>query len=435
MTVKSSEGLMRALGLGAVIIYGVGDILGAGIYAIVGKIAGHAGSLTWVSFAIAMVVVFFTALTYSELGSRFPRSGGVSIYVQEAFHSQLLSLFAGLLLVGATLFSMSTLSQAFLGYLRALGFNIPTWVGVSGFFILLLLINMRGIKQSSLANMVSTAVEVSGLLIVLICGFLYLSRSAHQPLLISPENMPNLSNVFQGAALAFFAFTGFEDLANVAEEIKQPEKNLPRAVLSSLAIAGILYLSVSWVATAIVPGSELSQSDAPLLLVVSKSYPPMPTILFSIIALFAVFNTTLLNYITASRLLFGMSKINLLPEVLQIVHKKYHTPYVAILLIFPIVLGLGLTGTLKGLAGSTSAIVLVVFSFSSLALIKIKRNQKKEKITSRQFRIPLYIPVLAVLLNVTAVAFIPSQNIFIAAIFITIGFIISWIVTKFFRNH
>jgi amino acid transporter len=416
--------------LGALIIYGVGDILGAGIYAIVGKIAGHAGPFTWLSFAIAMGVVLLTALCYSELSSRIPKSGGVSIYIQEAFGRKWLSVFAGLLLLSATIFSMSTLSQAFVGYLGAFGFHIPHWLGVSGFLIILLLINIRGIKQSSIANMVSTAVELSGLLIVLACGFWYLSKLNNQSAIIPPAEMPTIRDVFQGAALAFFAFTGFEDLANVAEEVKQPEKNLPRAILSSLGIAGLLYLSVSWMATAIIPGSELSQSDAPLLDVVSKSYPAMPTYVFSVIALFAVSNTTLLNYITASRLLYGMSKTNLLPKFLQTVHSEYHTPYIAILVIFPIVLVLGLTGTLGELASSTSAIVLTVFSFSCIALIKIKLQKCAEGSDSIIFRIPMFVPWLAVVLNIITIAFLPTRSIVPAAVFIGVGLIISWVVTR-----
>lgn len=430
MSIKSRGSLIRALGLGALIIYGVGDILGAGIYALVGKIAGHAGPLTWLSFVIAMSIIFLTALSYSELGSRFPRSGGVSIYIQEAFACKWLSILVGLLLFSATIFSMSTVSQAFVGYLRSFGYHFPNWLGILGFMVILLLINVRGIKQSSITNILSTAVEVSGLLIVLICGFWYLSQPNHQLIITPPEGMPKIIDVFQGAALAFFAFTGFEDLANVAEEVKRPEKNLPRAILSSFGIAGLLYLGVSWMVTAIIPGSELGQSDAPLLDVVSKSYPAMPAFLFSIIAIFAVSNTTLLNYITGSRLLYGMSKAKLLPKFLQIVHRKYHTPYIAILVILPLVVGLGLINTLKELASSTSAIVLTVFSFSSIALIKIKLKERRKKTSSKVLKIPLFVPCLAVVLNITAIAFLPLRNIISAAIFISMGMLISWIGMK-----
>ncbi|KTD09015.1 amino acid transporter [Legionella gratiana] len=426
-------GLIRVLGLGALIIYGVGDILGAGIYAIVGKIAGHAGSLAWLSFAIALGIVFFTALTYSELGSRFPRSGGVSVYIHEAFGSQWLSILAGLLLLGATILSMSTLSHAFVGYLNALGFKITTWFGIFSFLSILLLINLRGIKQSSLTNIISTIVEVSGLFMVLSFGFWYLTTTHTE--IITPEEQVGLKDVFQGAALAFFAFTGFEDLANVAEEVKQPEKNIPRAILSSVGIAGFLYLGVSWMATSIIPASDLSHSNSPLLDVVSKSYPAMPNYFFSIIAIFSVSNTTLLNYITASRLLYGMSKANLLSKFLQRVHRKFHTPYIAILVIFPLVFLLGVIGTLGGLASATSAMVLFIFSLSSIALIKIKLDEFKKSINAKIFRIPVFIPCLAVVLNLTAISFLPLRTIILAALFISIGGIITWGITKSYLRY
>lgn len=423
---KSEMSLMRALGLGSLIIYGIGDILGAGIYSIIGKIAGHAGSYTWLSFAVAMSIVFLTALSYSELSSRFPKSGGVSVYIQEAFRQKWLSIFAGLLLFSATIFSMSTLSQAFVGYLRTFGFYIPKWLGITVFLGILLAINLRGIKQSSIANIIGTMVELSGLFIVLGCGLWYLSNSTNQPA-FATQAMPSLSEILKGAALAFFAFTGFEDLANIAEEAKNPEKNIPRAILSSLAAAGLLYLGVSWMATAIIPGQALSQSDAPLFDVVKQSYPAMPLFLFSIIAIFAVSNTSLLNYITASRLLYGMSKSKLIPRFLQSVHKKYQTPYIAILSIFPMVLGLGLLGTLGDLASATSTIVLTVFSLSNLALIKIKLRDKQDKKVAECFHIPIIIPILGLILNVIAITFLPLHNILQAGFFIALALIISWL--------
>ncbi|STX29394.1 amino acid transporter [Legionella beliardensis] len=427
---KPQSGLVRVLGLGALIIYGIGDILGAGIYSIVGKIAGHAGSLTWLSFAIAMAIVLLTALSYSELSSRFPQSGGVSVYIQEAFGQKWMSIFAGLLLFSATIFSMSTLSQAFVGYLGTFGFKIPKWLGVLFFFSLLLSINIRGIRQSSVANIISTFIELSGLLIVLFCGFWFLSTTDSQAVSTTSEEFPGIGNVLKGAALAFFAFTGFEDLANVAEEVKEPEKNLPRAILSSLGVAGILYLGVSWTATAIIPGSELGQSEAPLFDVVTKSYPAIPTYLFAIIALFAVSNTTLLNYITASRLLYGMSRENLMPKLFQTVHSKYHTPYVAILLIFPMVLLLSFVGNLSELASATSTIVLMIFSFSNIALIKIKLRERGKLQDDKAFHVSIIIPCLALALNILAITFLPLRNIIQATVFVAISLLVTWVVLK-----
>ncbi len=435
MNNNSQPRLIRVLGLGALIIYGVGDILGAGIYAIIGHIAGHAGSLTWLAFAIAMGIAFLTALTYGELSSRFPQSGGVSVYVQKAFGRQWLSILAGLLLLGTTFLSMSTLSHAFVGYLRSLGIDIPNWLGVPAFLIVLLLINIRGIKQSSFANIISTMIETSGLLIVLICGFWYLFLNDNHVPVTVVEQMPGVSGVFQGAALAFFAFIGFEDLANIAEEVKKPERNIPRAIIFSLSLAGLLYLGVSWMATAIISGSELSQSDAPLLAVVSKSYPALPQSTFAFIALFAIFNTTLLNYITASRLLYGMSKSRLLPVFLQKVHQKFHTPYAAILLVFPIVVGLGLASNLKNLASSTSALILIVFSLSSIALVNIKLKPPQKSGPNDFFCIPVFIPCLAIVLNLFFITFLPLGDIIPAGVFIVLGGIITWLIMKSLNSH
>lgn len=415
--------LARTLGFGALFIYGLGDILGAGIYSIIGKMAGYAGALTWLSFLIAMLVISMSALSYSELSSRYPDSGGVSVFVEKAFGRKWLSIFAGLLLFCATVFSMSTLSQAFTGYLATLGFDLSKSFSILCFFIVLMAINMRGIRQSSLANIISTCIEVSGLLIVLGCGLWFLLLSDHKPAVTA--GLPGWKDVLKGVALAFFAFTGFEDLANVAEEAHEPQKNLPRALLSSLATAGILYLAVSLVATAVVPGTALGDSDAPLFDVVHTSAPAVPSWLFSLVAIFAVSNTALLNYITASRLLYGMSKARLMPNFLQTVHKKYQTPSAAILIIFPCVAGLGLTGNLGELAGATSAIVLMVFTLSCTSLMFIKWKEKKTKSNKNIFHIPFLIPCIAVILNMSALLFLPLKSLLHAGIFLTVSLILS----------
>lgn len=417
MNKQAPTDLLRVLGLGALITYGVGDILGAGIYALIGKIAGVAGAFTWLSFMIAMGIVSLTALTYSELGSRLPKSGGVSVYIEAAFNTPWCSLFAGLLLFCATLLSMSTLAHAFTGYLHSLGFNLPAWFVISGFLLLLLLINLRGIKESSMANIIGTTIELSGLLIVVGCGAWFLSKNA-MPTHHLTETPPTLSQVLQGAALAFFAFTGFEDMANVAEEVKNPRRTIPRAILSSISIAGILYLSVSWTATTLIPSSELAHSSSPLLDVVQKSCPALPSYVFAIIALFAVSNSTLLNYITASRLLYGMAQERLLPRQLKKVHPSFHTPYIAIFAVFPIVVTLGLINSFATLASSTSAVVLLVFSLSNLALIKIKWDEGSQKNKNQLFNIPLFIPCLGIVLNLFLISFIPLANLIPAALMV-----------------
>ncbi|MCC2679169.1 MAG: yhdG 1 [Pseudobdellovibrio sp.] len=420
--------LSQVLGFGALFIYGVGDILGAGIYAVVGQIAGQAGHLTWASFLVALCIVFLTALCYSELSSRFPKSGGASVYVNEAFDKKWLSILTGWLLFCATVLSMSTLSQAFAGYVATFNHSIPDWILKLVFLLILMFINYRGMKQSSIANIISTAIEVSGLIIILSVGWWYLFVEK-QPS-VGPQGLePSLSHIFRGAALAFFAYTGFEDLANIAEEVKSPEKNIPRAILYSLGTAGILYLAVSWTATAVVPWTSLSQTSAPLVQVVEKAQPSFPLAIFSLIAIFAVANTALLNYVTASRLLYGMAEVKLLPDILTKVHKNFHTPHVAIFAILPVVYLTASTSTIGSLASSTSAMVLVVFSLSAAALIRVKLREKKVT-GEKNFRIPLFVPCLAVVLNIAAIFFLPADKLIPAGWFVAAGLIFSFVMSR-----
>jgi len=421
--------LSKVLGFGALFVYGVGDILGAGIYAVVGQIAGQAGHYTWISFLVALLIVFLTALSYSELSSRFPKSGGASVYVNEAFNKKWLSIFTGWLLFCATILSMSTLSRAFSGYVATFEHSLPEWAVKLVFLLILMLINYRGMKQSSIANIISTAIEVSGLIIILGLGWWYLFVEK-QPAVSNEGLQPSIVHIFRGAALAFFAYTGFEDLANVAEEVKSPEKNIPRAMLSALGTAGILYLAVSWTATHVVPWTSLSQTSAPLIQVVEKAAPTFPLALFSLIAIFAVANTALLNYVTASRLLYGMAEFNLLPAVFTKIHKKFHTPHVAIFAILPIVFLTASTGTIGTLASSTSALVLVVFSLAAASLVKVK-IKKRARNENDSFRVPVFVPCLAVVLNITAVFFLPAENLIPAAWFAAVGIIFSILMSRF----
>lgn len=427
---NQAKGLSKVLGLAALFTYGLGDILGAGIYAVIGQIAAQSGIYTWAAFLAALLIISLTALSYSELSTRFPKSGGAPVYVNEAFNKKWLSIFTGWLLFCATILSMSTLSQAFTGYVASFGLSLPDWLLKLVFFVILMLINLRGMKHSSVANIVSTTIEVSGLLIILGIGWWYLFVQK-EPALMPENSQVDLASIFRGAAMAFFAYTGFEDMANVAEEVKSPERNIPRAMLSALGVAGIIYLSVSWTATAVVPWSELSQTSAPLVKVIEKATPSFPVAVFSIIAIFAVANTALLNYVTSSRLLYGMAESDMLPKAFTKIHKNFRTPFFSIFFIFPIVYFTALAGNIGSLASSTSAIVLLVFSLSAVSLIKVKWRTKSKKEDSRgQFRIPLLIPFLAVILNITAVFFLPKENLIPAAGFAAVGIVVSFIMNR-----
>ncbi|MGL5836495.1 MAG: APC family permease, partial [Waterburya sp.] len=356
-----------------------------------------------------------------ELGSRFPQSGGVACFVHRAFRTPWLSVLVGWLMFCTCLVSMATLSKAFAGYLNAFAPTIPAGLVILGLFFILAFVNFRGMKESSALNIVCTFIEISGLLIVILVATLFLnSGGAATPTAVPNEQAVAWTAVIQGAALAFYAFIGFEDIVNVAEEVKNPERNVPRAILSALAIAGVVYVIVSWLAIQVLNPSELAGSAAPLLDVVRRAQPNFPQVIFTIIALFAVLNTTLLNFVTASRLLFGMSREGLLPAWLGKLHRRRATPYRTFLVILPIAIFLALSGTLEFLAGTTATLILAMFCLVNISLLLIKRREPE----TNGFQIPSVVPAIALIFNLILIAFASVESHILASIFTGIGILL-----------
>jgi basic amino acid/polyamine antiporter, APA family len=421
VNVVKADSLKRVFGLPTLVIYGVGDILGAGIYAVIGKIAGLSGTLVWASFLVAMTVAAFTALSYAELGSRFPQSGGVACFVHRAFRTDWLSVLVGWLMFCTCLVSMATLSKSFAGYLNAFAPAIPEWLIILALFAILAFVNFRGMKESSALNIFCTSVEVTGLIIVILVAVLFLNGGGTvNPVAVPNEQAIGWTAVIQGAALAFYAFIGFEDIVNVAEEVKNPERNVPRAILMALAIAGVFYIIVAWLALQVLNPSELAASEAPLLDVVLRGQPNFPQLMFTMIALFAVLNGTLLNFVTASRLLFGMSREGLLPSWLGRLHRRRSTPYRTFLVILPVAIFLALSGTLEFLAGTTATLILAMFCLVNLSLLLIKRRDPD----TDGFKVPYVIPAIALVFDVVLVAFASVESHILALIFTGIGVIL-----------
>ncbi len=427
--------LKQVFGLPTLVIYGVGDILGAGIYAVVGKIAGVSGSLVWLSFVVAMVVAALTALSYAELGGRFPKSGGVAYFVQQAFDTDWLSLLTGWLMFCTCIVSMATISKAFAGYLNTLIPVLPFWSIVLCLFAALAFVNFRGMAESSALNMLCTVLEVSGLLIVMLVAVAFLAGGDNSPGVATVPSSASLGMswipVTQGAALAFYAFIGFEDIVNVAEEVKNPERNVPRAIVLSLSIAGIIYILVSWLATQVLSPAELQASQAPLLDVVRRAQPNFPAVVFTVIALFAVLNTALLNFVTASRLLYGMAREGLLPAWLSKLHSLRATPYRTFLVILPIVITLALSGSLQFLAGTTATLILLMFILVNLSLLIIKRRDDRPA----SFQVPSAVAGLALVSNAVLMAFASTQSHILAAGFIGVGVVLVIIHQVLSRKH
>ena len=422
-TPSEPDGLKRVFGLPTLVIYGTGDILGAGIYALVGKVAGLSGAWAWASFMLAMLVAALTALSYAELGSRMPKSGGVAYFIHIAFQREWLSMLVGWLMFCTSLVSMATLSIAFAGYLKALLPVIPTWALVLALFAGLTFFNFRGMAESSALNIICTTLEVSGLIIVILVStaFLLSGHESQPPTMIPDGSMIGPVAILQGATLAFYAFIGFEDIVNVAEEVKRPQQTVPKAILLSLAFAGVLYILVSWLATQVLPPEELSASAAPLLDVVLGAQPGFPAVVFTVIALFAVLNTALLNFITASRLLYGMSRERLLPKWLGKLHPERRTPHRTFLVILPVAIVLALSGTLQFLAGTTATMLLLMFCLVNVSLLIVQRRQP---LNPGGLRIPGLVPVFALLSNLLLIGFASSASHLLALAFVVIGLVL-----------
>lgn len=413
-----ADSLKQVFGLPTLVIYGVGDILGAGIYAVVGKIAGLSGFAVWISFIVALVVAALTALSYAELGSRFPKSGGVAYFVQEAFRTDWFSVLVGWLMFCTCLVSMATLSKAFSGYLTTFAPLIPAWLIILGLFFSLAIVNFWGMRESSALNIFCTCLEVSGLIVVIVVSTLFITGGGTAA--NGASNGVGWIPIFQGASLAFYAFIGFEDIVNVSEEVKDPQRNVPRAIILALTIAGGVYILVSWLATRVLTPSALAASSAPLLDVVAQAQPSFPRVVFTIIALFAVLNTVLLNFVTASRLLFGMAREGLLPAWLGKLHSRRQTPYRTLFVILPIVIFLALSGTLQFLAGTTATLILTMFTLVNLSLFIIKRREPQ----TRGFQVPAVIPALALISNLVLVAFASRESYILAAVLAGMGIIL-----------
>ncbi len=418
MAEKSSQ-LNRSIGLVALVLFGVGDILGAGIYGLVGKAAGQMGNAVWLAFLASMVAAGLTGLSYASLGSRYPVAGGASFIAQRAYQRVWLSYGVGLAILASGLTSMATATRVFSGYFQGLlGSEISISFIIIGFALLLAGLVFWGIKESMLANAVCTVIELGGLLLIIIFGFRYIGSVDYfdATTVTNPTGDLGFSLILTGAVLTFYSFIGFEDILNVAEEVKDPKRNLPLGVLLAVSIASLIYMSISVIAVSVVPAHELANSKQPLVDVMKVSAPWFPSSVYSIIAMFAVANTALLNFVMGSRLIYGMSKQGLLPKVLSKVHGKTHTPYIATLGIFVILLALALSGEVTSLAKSTSLLLLLCFMLVNIALIILK---KKAGEPQGSFEIPTFVPVLGALVCVGMLFYVQGPEIKTAGIILS----------------
>lgn len=391
--VPNTAKLERHIGLIALTLYGVGDILGAGIYGLVGKAAGQMGNAIWIAFLASTLAAGLTGLSYASLGSRYPKAGGAAFVTQKAFRRGWLAYGVGLAALASGLTSMATGARVFAGYFSGLFPGLLAPLVILGFALALVAIVIRGIKESIWLNSLCTLIELGGLLIVIAVGFGFLGTVDYfnATTVSNPTGALGPSIILSGAVLTFYSFVGFEDMLNVGEEVKNPKRNLPLGLVLSVLISSCVYVLISLVAVSVIPADILANSDQPLVDVVAKAAPWFPTKIFSVISMFAVTNTALLNFIMGSRIMYGMANQGLLPKVLSKVHRTRKTPYVASATVFVIMLGLALSGDISSLAKATSVLLLLCFTLVNLALVILKRRSDEPR---GGFEIPSAIPIL-----------------------------------------
>jgi APA family basic amino acid/polyamine antiporter len=371
--VPATGRLKRSLTTPLLVFYGLGNILGAGIYVLIGEVAGIAGYRTPLAFATAAIAVSFTAFSYAELAARFPLSAGEAVYVEEGFGLTWLSRAVGILIALAGMVSAATLANGFVGYL-GLFVTAPAPLSLALVLVGLGTLAAWGIRQSVMVASLITLVEILGLLMVLAVAGDNLARlPAVMPELV-PQEASDWPLVLSGAFLAFYAFIGFEDMVNVAEEVVAPERTLPRAIVLALVIATLLYAAVALVAVLSVAPDRLAASDAPLALVYEQA-TGQPAWALGLISLFAVINGVLIQMIMASRIFYGMADRGWLPAALSRVHPRRRTPLNATVLVTLVVLALALALDLVALAALTSTLILVVFLLVNGALLRIRARQ------------------------------------------------------------
>ncbi len=378
--------LKRSLSLPLVTLYGLGNILGAGIYVLVGKVAGEAGSGTLLAFIVAMAIAGLTALSYMELSSRFPVSASVSVYLHKAFGLRLLAVTAGLAMVLGGISSAAALSHGFAGYLSTV-FDVPQLAASIGLLIALGLVAAKGIGESARLAGLFTLVEIAGLVLVIWAGRAFVG-SAEALNVFSLDPGLGVSGMLFGAFLAFYAFIGFEDMVNVAEEVKNPRRVMPLAILFSLLAATALYLMVVIVSLSVATPGELAASDAPLTFVADKSGGLNPNII-SAIGMAAAVNGILVQIIMGSRMLYGLARQGWILRDLSEVNKVSRTPVLATFVVVGTMILAAILLPLVSLAQVTSFLVLGIFTLVNIALIVIKRRHPGNR---KLVRVPAIVP-------------------------------------------
>jgi APA family basic amino acid/polyamine antiporter len=382
--------LKRQLGLPLLVLYGVGITIGAGIYVLIGAVAGHAGRYAPWSFLLAGLAMAFTVGSYAELATRFPVSAGEAAYVRAAFKSRAAATLTGLMTIFIGVVSSATVSLGAAGYIAQF-IDWPQAAIVLVVVTALGAVACWGILESVLLASLFTLIEAGGLVVIVVAAVRADVPFGHVLLTPPPLDAVTLSGVAYASLLAFFAFIGFEDLVNVVEETKEPHRDLPRALVLTLLISGALYLTVAAVAVTAVPIATLAASPAPLSLVF-RAVADIDPRAISAIAIVATLNTILAQISMAARVVYGLAREGDLPHLLGRVHVRTATPIIATALIVIVTLVFALLIPFERLAESTSLATLAVFALVNLSLLRVRHRQIHTP--GPHVRVPLFVPLM-----------------------------------------
>ena len=406
--------LNRVMGPKLLLLFIVGDILGTGVYALTGAVAGEVGGASWAPFLVAFAVATVTACSYLELVTKYPQAAGAALYTHKAFGVHFVTFLVAFTVMSSGITSASTASYAFASFLND-GFSLDLPTGGGGlmlisiaFMVGLALVNFRGVGESVKLNVVLTMVELSGLLLVIFIGLYAITQGNADfdrvVVFESAEGKGTFIAVATATALAFFAMVGFEDSVNMAEECKNPGRDFPKMMLTGLGVTGVIYVLVAITAVALVPVGDLTDTEKgqALTQVVQAGAPGLPfDTIFPFIGMFAVANSALINMLMASRLLYGMANQDVLPRAFGKVHPARRTPWVSIIFTTAIAVGLIVyvvraSGTEDGtanvalLGGTTALLLLLVFSVVNIAVLILR----KDDVGHDHFRTPTWLPLV-----------------------------------------
>jgi APA family basic amino acid/polyamine antiporter len=389
--------LKRGIGPWLLLFFVLGDIVGAGIYALVGEVGALVGGAIWAAFLAAFFLAIFTASSYAELVTKYPRAGGSATYVNNAFRNPFVSFMVAFAVMASGITSACTLTLAFSGDYLAQFISVPIIGAALVFMILVGLINFYGISESVRINVILTCVEITGLVLIVVIGAAALAGGHGDPgrAFEFKEGTSVLTALLAGTVLAFYALIGFDDSVNVAEETQHPSRNYPRAIFGALLLAGFVYLLVTFTASMVVPTATLADSSGPLLEVVKAGPIAIPTQLFAAIALLAVSNGALINMIMASRIIYGMGDQGVMPTVFSRVHPGRRTPWVSIIfttvIALLVLIAIGRNDEALATLGSTTVVLLLIaFVMVNIAVLVLRQDE----VGHEHFRTPTIFPIL-----------------------------------------